>query len=78
MATIELKEELHRKIDSMSNVSELLDIKYSIDWFLSDNLTWEEKEVLKRIAQISDLVDQQAGILHSDVMKESKKWLRKQ
>ncbi|MCU0342101.1 MAG: hypothetical protein MUE30_19700 [Spirosomaceae bacterium] len=78
MATVDLKEELHQKIDTISNTAELLDLKYSIDWFLQDKLTWEERHVLDRLAQLPDLLENQMGTLHEEVIAEAKKqWLKK-
>ena len=77
MATIELKEELHRKIDCLDDVSELLDLKYSIDWFIEGNLSKEERAVLSRLVQVLEYAENNKGISHDEVMKDSKLWLKK-
>lgn len=77
MATIELKEELHRKIDALNDVSELLDLKYSIDWFMEGKLSGEEKTVLGRLAGVPKCIENNTGILHEEVMKEAKLWLKR-
>lgn len=77
MATIELKEELHRKIDALNDVSELLDLKYSIDWFMEGKLSVEERTVLGRLAGVHECIENSAGILHEEVIKEAKLWLKR-
>ena len=49
MSTLELKAEIHKKIDALDNVSELIDLNLSLDWFMQEKLTDEEKTVLERL-----------------------------
>ncbi len=77
MSTLELKAEIHKKIDALDNVSELIDLNLSLDWFMQQKLTDEEKTVLERLNQAKKSADEGTGILHDDVMKEAKQWLKR-
>lgn len=77
MSTLELKAEIHKKIDALDNVSELIDLNLSLDWFMQEKLTDEEKTVLERLNQAKKSADEGTGILHDDVMKEAKQWLKR-
>lgn len=37
MSTLELEAEIHKKIDALDNVSELIDLNLSLDWFMQKN-----------------------------------------
>lgn len=78
MSTLELKAEIHKKIDALDNVSELLDLNLSLDWFMQEKLTDEEKAVLERLNQAKKSADEGTGILHEEVMEEAKQWLNRQ
>ncbi|RDB07399.1 hypothetical protein [Runella aurantiaca] len=77
MSTLELKAEIHKKIDALDNVAELIDLNLSLDWFMQQKLTDEEKTVLERLNQAKKSADEGTGILHDDVMKEAKQWLKR-
>jgi len=77
MSTLELKAEIHKKIDALDNVSELIDLNLSLDWFMQGKLTDEEKTVLERLNRAKKSADEGTGILHDDVMKEAKQWLKR-
>ncbi len=77
MSTLELKAEIHKKIDALDNVSELIDLNLSLDWFMQEKLTDEEKTVLERLNQAKKSADEGTGILHDYVMKEAKQWLKR-
>ncbi len=77
MSTLELKAEIHKKIDALDNVSELIDLNLSLDWFMQEKLTDEEKTVLERLNEAKKSSDEGTGILHDDVMKEAKQWLKR-
>ncbi|AXE18411.1 hypothetical protein DR864_11945 [Runella rosea] len=77
MSTLELKAEIHKKIDALDNVSELIDLNLSLDWFMQEKLTDEEKTVLERLNQAKKSADEGTGMLHDDVMKEAKQWLKR-
>ncbi len=77
MSTLELKAEIHKKIDALNNVSELIDLNLSLDWFMQEKLTDEEKTVLERLNQAQKSADEGTGMLHDDVMKEAKQWLKR-
>jgi hypothetical protein len=77
MSTLELKAEIHKKIDALDNVSEQLDLNLSLDWFMQEKLTDEEKAVLERLNQAKKSANEGTGILHDDVMKEVKHYLKR-
>lgn len=77
MSTLELKAEIHKKIDALEDVSELIDLNLSLDWFMQEKLTDEEKTVLERLNRAKKSADAGTGILHDDVMKEAKQWLKR-
>lgn len=77
MSTLELKAEIPKKIDALDNVSELLDLNLSLDWFMQEKLTDEEKTALERLNQAKKSADEGTGILHDDVMKEVKHYLKR-
>ncbi|AEI49186.1 hypothetical protein [Runella slithyformis] len=77
MSTLELKAEIHKKIDALDNVSELIDLNLSLDWFMQEKLTDEEKTALERLNQAKKSAEEGTGILHDDVMKEAKQWLKR-
>ena len=60
------------------NVSELIDLNLSLDWSMQEKLTDEKKTVLERLNQAKKSADEGTGILHDDVMKEAKQWLKRQ
>lgn len=75
MSPTELKAEIHRKIEALESVAELLDVNQSLDWFINGNLTSEEKRVLTRLEQARKSAQEETGISHEDVMNEAKSWL---
>ena len=77
MSTLELKAEIHKKIDALDDVSELIDLNLSLDWFMQEKLTDEEKAVLERLNQAKKSANEGTGILHDDVMKEVKHYLKR-
>ena len=77
MSTLELKAEIHKKIDELEDVAELLDVKQSLDWFLQGNLTPEETAVLQRLRQAKQHAEAGTGIPHGEVMNEAKSWLKR-
>jgi hypothetical protein len=77
MSTLELKAEIHKKIDALDNISELIDFNLSLDWFVQEKLTDEEKIILERLNKAKKSADEGIGILHADVMKEAKQWLKR-
>ena len=77
MSTLEIKEEIHRKIDVLENLGELLDINQSLDWFLVEKLSTEEKLVLERLSNALPTLEEGKGVKHEDVQKEMKAWIRK-
>ena len=77
MSTLEIKEAIHRKIDVLENIGELIDINQSLDWFLVEKLSEEEKTVLERLSTITPILEEGKGIKHEDVQKEMRAWIRK-
>jgi hypothetical protein len=77
MSTLELKAEIHKKIDALDDIAELIDLNLSLDWFMQEKLTAEEKIVLERLSQAKKSSDEGTGILHEDVMIEAKQWLKR-
>jgi hypothetical protein len=77
MSTLEIKEAIHRKIDVLENIGELIDINQSLDWFLVEKLSTEEKIVTNRLSSLLPIIENGKGIKHEDVQKEMKEWIRK-
>jgi len=77
MSTLELKAEIHQKIDELEDVAELLDVKQSLDWFLQGNLTPDETAVLKRLGQAKNHAEAGTGLRHEEVMNEAKSCLKR-
>lgn len=77
MSTRELKAEIHKKIDELEDVAELLDVKQSLDWFLQGTLTPEETTLLQRLRQAKQHAEAGSGIAHEEVMKEAQSWLKR-
>ena len=77
MTTLELKAELHRKIDALDDVAELLDLNQSLEWFMQGNLTEEEKAVLPRLEQARRHDETGTGLSHEAVMNEARTWLKR-
>ena len=77
MSTLELKAELHRKIDALDDVAELLDLNQSLEWFMQGNLTLEEKAVLSRLEQALRHDQAGTGLSHEAVMNEARTWLKR-
>jgi hypothetical protein len=77
MSTIEIKEAIHRKIDALENIGELIDINQSLDWYLIDKLSTEEKMVLNRMESLVPILEEGKGVKHEEVQKEMKAWIRK-
>jgi hypothetical protein len=77
MSTIEIKEAIHRKIDALENIGELIDINQSLDWYLIDKLSTEEKMVLNRMESLVPILKEGKGVKHEEVQKEMKAWIRK-
>ncbi|MDZ7896766.1 MAG: hypothetical protein U5N85_01875 [Arcicella sp.] len=77
MSTIEIKEAIHRKIEALENVGELIDINQSLDWYLVDKLSVEEKMVLDRMVSLMPTLEEGKGLKHEDVQTAMKAWIRK-
>jgi hypothetical protein len=75
MSVLELKSTIHKKIDTINDLDELLDINLSLDWFIADQLTMEEKKVIQRLKQVPNDIMNNSGITRETVTKNSKKWL---
>jgi hypothetical protein len=58
MSTLELKAEIHKKIDALDNISELIDFNLSLDWFMQEKLTDEEKIILERLNKAKKSADE--------------------
>lgn len=77
MSTLEIKEAIHRKIEALENVGELIDINQSLGWYLVDKLSAEEKMVLDRMVSLMTMLEESKGLKHEDVQQEMKAWIRK-
>lgn len=77
MSTLELKAEIHKKVDALDDISELIDLDLSLDWFMQEKLTNEEKTVLERLNQAKKSAEEGTGTSHSEVMKQAKQWLKR-
>lgn len=77
MSVLELKAEIYKKIDALNDITELLDLNVSLDWFIQEKLSEEEKVVLERLSLAQKNADEGTGISHQDVMKEARQWLKK-
>ena len=77
MSTLELKAEIHRKIDALDNVAELVDVNESLAWFLQGNPTAEESALLPRLETARQHAADGTGLPHETVMEEAKSWLKR-
>ncbi len=77
MSTTEIRAEIHRKIEAISTMGELLEINQSLDLLTSGNFSTEERNVLKRLSKVLPDIEKDGGLPHEAVQKEAKKWLRK-
>ncbi len=77
MSTTEMKAEIHRKVEAISTMGELLEINQSLDLLVSENLSAEERNVLKRLSKVISDVEKGGGLPHEAVQKEAKRWLHK-
>ncbi len=77
MSELELKSEIHQKIDTINSLDELLDINLSLGWFVFEQLSNEEKSVIERLRQVPDDIKANRGIPQKQVMENAKKWLQK-
>ncbi len=77
MSTLELKNEIHKKVDSLKIESELFEVNHTLDLLLSAKLTDEEKFLLNRMNQTIIEVREGKGIPHEIVSKEAKTWLKR-
>ncbi len=77
MSAIELKNEIHKKIDTIDSLEELLDLNISLGWFMPDQLSYEEKKIIQRLQQVPNDSKTNRGIAQKVVMENARKWLRK-
>lgn len=77
MSTLELKAEIHQKIEALNDEAQLLDVKLSLDWILSGEPTGEETAVLQRLREVRQHAEYGTGIPHEEVMNEAKSWLNR-
>lgn len=77
MSALELKAEIHRKIDALENVAELVDVNQSLDWYLQGNLTAEEHAVLSRLETARHHAAEGTGLPHETVMNEARTWVKR-
>lgn len=77
MSTLELKEEIHRKVDSLDMDAKLFEVNQTLDLLLSSSLSEEEKFLLNRLNQA--IIEDKEGKLipHEIVSKEAKEWLKR-
>jgi len=77
MSTNDLKTAIHQKIETLSSVGELLEINHSLDLLIAGELSAEEKAVLNRLSTVVPDAENGKTILHVEVQKTAKQWLRK-
>ena len=77
MSTLELKEEIHKKVDSLDMDAKLFEVNHTLDLLLSSSLSEDEKFLLNRLNQ--GIIEDKEGKLipHEIVSKEAKEWLKR-
>jgi hypothetical protein len=77
MSTTELREEIHKKVDSLDINAKLFEVNHTLDLLLSSSLSEGEKFLLNRLNQA--IIEEKEGKLipHEIVSKEAKEWLKR-
>lgn len=75
MSVLELKQQIHQKIDSITDKSELEELNKTLDSILSDDLSDAEVFLLKRLNRAINDANKGKLIAHKQVMTDQRSWL---
>ena len=77
MSTLELKNEIHKKVGALDNVAELFDINQTLNFYIFDDLTEHERLLIDRLNKT--IIDHREGkgIPREIMAARAKSWLKR-